>query len=707
MEGSAMSGKEHVVVREIGGRKLILKTGKLAKQASGAVWVQYGDTVVLVATRIAELKREIDFFPLFMDYREKQYAAGKVPRGFFKREGRPTDKEILTMRLMDRPVRPLFPEGYKDEVQIQAIVLSFDQQNESDVLAMIGASASLCVSPAPFNGPVGSVRIGRLNGELIAFPTIEQTGQCDLEIIMSGTDTVVNMLEVGAGEVSDDDLMAAFEFGHKVIREIVQMQRELATMAGVEKSWTPPEPDTALAAEVAKYEGQLLACLDVSGKAAQMQALDEVRTTILDTLSPEDVEEPRFAREAVSAAVSELKKKIIRERILGGVRPDGRKPAQLRPVTGEVGVLPRTHGSALFTRGETQALVATTLGTSEDQQVIDGLAPEYKKRFMLQYNFPPFSVGEVRPIRGPSRRDIGHGNLAERCLVPVMPAADQFAYTVLAVSEILESNGSSSMATVCGATLALMDAGVPIKDPVAGISIGLVKEGDREMLLTDIQGAEDHYGDMDFKVAGTQKGITGVQLDVKIDGLSLGTLRKALIQAREARIELLRIMLETLSSPRPQISDYAPRLLLIHIDPDKIGKVIGPGGKIIKAIQEETGARIEIEDDGSVMISCVEMKGAEAAREKIEQIAEEVKIGKIYTGKVMSIKEFGAFIEVTPGQDGLCHVSELDEKYVKNIEDVIKVGDTVRVKVIQIDPQGRIKLSRKAAMKDEKDESQK
>ncbi|NIA21567.1 MAG: polyribonucleotide nucleotidyltransferase [Anaerolineaceae bacterium] len=695
--------KEYEVVKEIGGRNLILRSGKLAKQASGAVWVQYGDSVVMVAATAAKPRREIDWFPLFMDYREKQYSAGKVPRGFFKREGRPTDKEILTMRLMDRPLRPLFPDGYNDEVQIQAIVLSFDPENETDVMAMIGASASVCVSPIPFNGPVGSVRVGRLDGELIINPTIEQTKQCDLEILMSGTDTEINMLEVSAGEASDEDLMQAFELGHKAIREIVAMQAELAKMVGVEKTWTPPESDPELPAVVAKYEDLLIACLELSGKQAQAEALDELKAKVLDEISPEEVEEPRFERSAVASEFGNLKKKAIRQRILAGIRPDGRKPDQLRPISCEVGILPRTHGSALFTRGETQALVAATLGTGQDQQVIDGLAPEYKKSFMLQYNFPPFSVGEVKPIRGPSRRDIGHGNLAERCLQAVMPKPDDFAYTVLAVSEILESNGSSSMATVCGATLAMMDAGVPVSDPVAGISIGLVKEGDQQILLTDIQGAEDHYGDMDFKVAGTQNGVTGIQLDVKVAGLSMETVGQAIKQARVARTELLKIMISTLNAPRPEISEYAPRLLLIHIDPEKIGKVIGPGGKIIKAIQEETGARIEIEDDGSVMISCVDAKGAEQARERVEQITEDVKIGKVYTGKVMSIKDFGAFIEVTPGQDGLCHVSELAETYVKNIEDVIKLGDVVRVKVIQIDAQGRIKLSRKAALKEEKD----
>jgi len=695
--------KEYEVVKEIGGKNLILRTGRMAKQAAGAVWVQYGDSVVMVAATSAKPRREIDWFPLFMDYREKQYSAGKVPRGFFKREGRPTDKEILAMRLMDRPLRPLFPDGYGDEVQIQAIVLSFDPENETDVMAMIGASAALCVSPLPFNGPVGSVRVGRLDGALVINPTIEQTKECDLEIIMSGTDTEINMLEASASEVSEEDLMQAFELGHKAIKEIVAMQKELAEMAGVQKTWVPPEPDTELQTTVAKYRDKLIQCLEVVGKQGQSEALDELKEKVLDEISPEEVEEPRFERAALASEFGNLKRDVIRERILAGIRPDGRKADELRQISCEVGILPRTHGSALFTRGETQALVVTVLGTGQDQQVIDGLAPEYKKQFMLQYNFPPFSVGEVKPIRGPSRRDIGHGNLAERCIQSVMPGPDDFAYTVLAVSEILESNGSSSMATVCGATMAMMDAGVPISDPVAGISIGLVAEGDRQILLTDIQGAEDHYGDMDFKVAGTQNGITGIQLDVKVDGLSMDTVGQAIKQAHTARMELLKTMLDTLNAPRPEISDYAPRLLLIHIDPEKIGKVIGPGGKIIKAIQEETGARIEIEDDGSVMISCVEMKGAEEARERVEQITEDVKIDKVYTGKVVSIKDFGAFIEVTPGQDGLCHVSELAETYVKNIEDVIKLGDMVRVKVIQIDAQGRIKLSRKAALKEEKD----
>jgi len=699
--------RECVVEREIGGRKLILKTGKLAKQASGSVWVQYGDTVVLVAATTAPSLRDIDWFPLFMDYREKQYAAGKVPRGFFKREGRPTDKEILAMRLMDRPLRPLFPEGYGEEVQVQAIVLSFDQENESDILAMIGASASVSVSPIPFNGPVGTVRLGRVNGELIVNPTITQLDESDFEIIMSGVGDTVNMIEVGAKVVSDVDLMEAFTAGSKVIAEVTEMQRELVRMVGVEKTWTPPEVDPAPAKAVAAFADELTQCLSVAGKQAQNQAIDDLRQRVLDELSPEDVEEPPLERSAVSAAFGKMKERIIRQRILDGVRPDGRSLTEIRPITCEVGLMPRTHGSALFTRGETQALVAATLGTYGDQQIIDGLAPEYRKRFMLQYNFPPFSVGEVKPIRGPSRRDIGHGSLAEKCLECVMPTVEDFAYTVLAVSEILESNGSSSMATVCGSTLALMDAGIPIADPVAGISIGLVEEGDRRVLLTDIQGAEDHYGDMDFKVAGTQHGVTGVQLDMKIGGVTLEVLRDGLKQAHEARLELLKTMLKVLPAPRDHISEYAPRLLFVKIDPDKIGKLIGPGGKTVKAIQEETGARIEIDDEGQVMISCLEAAGAEAARERVVAITGDVEVGTIYTGKIVSIKDFGVFVALPCMQDGMCHISELADTYVKKVEDVVKLGDEIRVKVIQVDPQGRIKLSRKAALLDEKKQDSK
>jgi polyribonucleotide nucleotidyltransferase len=698
----AERGQELEVVREIGGRKLIIRTGKLAKQAAGAVWVQYGDTVVLVAAAVAPCKRDIDFFPLFMDYREKQYAAGKVPRGFFKREGRPTEKEILTMRLMDRPVRPLFPDGYREEVQLQAIVLSFDQENDSDILAMIGASACLCVSPAPFDGPVGAVRIGRLDGQFVVNPTITQLEACDMDVVLAGTATEINMIEVGSKEVSESDMIAAFEFGHQVIREIVAMQSELVSLLGLKKSWTPPEPDVELTAAVGKYEKELLKIRRQSGsKLERAAAVDELKGRILDELSPKEAELPEFTRGEVATAFDAMNGKLFRLQALEGVRPDGRKLMEIRPISCEVGMIPRTHGSAVFTRGETQALVTTTLGTGDDQQVIDGLAPEYKKRFMLQYNFPPFSVGEVRPIRGPGRREIGHGNLAERCLERVIPAQDKFAYTMLVVSEILESNGSSSMATVCGATLAMMDAGIPITDPVAGISIGLVLEKSKTVLLTDIAGEEDHYGDMDYKIAGTQKGITGIQLDIKVKGIPMKVLAEGLEQARQARLEILKSMLSAIPTPREKISDYAPRLLFMRIDPEKIGKVIGPGGKMIKSIQEESGARIEIEDDGTVMISCLEMKGAESARERIEQLTEEITVGRVYTGTVVSLKEFGAFIELPMGQDGLCHISEISDKYVKNVDEVVKVGDTVKVKVIMVDPQGRIKLSRKAVMKDE------
>ena len=694
--------RELVVEREIGGRKLTIKTGKLGKQAAGSVWVRYGDTVVFVAAVTAAPRMESGWFPLFMDYREKQYSAGKVPRGFFKREGRPTDKETLVMRLMDRPLRPLFPDGYTDEVQVQAIVLSFDQENESDVLAMIGASACVAVSSIPFNGPVGSVRVGRVGGQLVINPTLQQTAESDMEIVMSGVGDTVCMIEVGANVVSEEDLAAALAFGSKYVAEITEMQRELMRQVGTQKTWAPPAANTAAIKAVARYDGDIRASLTVSGKQAQSQAMADLEERAVTELAPEGAGDLPYDARAIVAAFGELKKKIIRERILDGVRPDGRSIKEIRPVSSEVGLLPRTHGSALFTRGETQALVTTTLGTYDDQQIIDGLAPEYRKRFMLQYNFPPFSVGEVKPIRGPSRRDIGHGNLAEKCLAPVMPSLEKFAYTVLAVSEILESNGSSSMATVCGCTLALMDAGVPIADPVAGISVGLVQEGSRHVLLTDIQGAEDHYGDMDFKVAGTQHGVTGMQVDLKIGGISMDLIRETLAQAHEARLELLKMILETLPAPRAEISQYAPRLLFVKISPDKIGKLIGPGGKTIKGIQEETGARIEVDDDGNVMISCVDVKGAEAAKQKVELLTEEIGIGKIYTGKVVGIKEFGAFIELTPGQDGMCHISELSDSYVKNVEDAVKMGDVLTVKVIQVDPTGRVKLSRKAVINDEK-----
>jgi polyribonucleotide nucleotidyltransferase len=693
---------EAKVERQIGGRTLSIETGVMAKQAHGSALVRYGDTVVLVTAVRAEPRAGIDFFPLTVEYREMTYAAGRIPGGFFKREGRPSTKETLTCRMIDRPLRPLFPEGYKDEVQVIALVLSADQENDPDVLSVIGASAALALSPIPWDGPLGAVRVGLVDGQLILNPLHDQRDAGTMDMVVAGLDDMINMIEVGAKEVPEDKVVEAFALAQGAIRDILDMQRELVAKAGKPKQpFAGPKDVSALEIAIEKgFLADLQAAKRITGKLDRNTACDQIKERALQAILP-DPEATEWTEADFKLAWNHVEERLIRKMLLAGERTDGRKPDQLRPVTCAVGVMPRTHGSALFTRGETQALVTTTLGTGEDQQIIDGLIDEYKKAFMLHYNFPPFSVGEVKMIRGASRRDIGHGALAERSLTGVLPTDEQFPYTIRIVSDILESNGSSSMATACGATLSLMDAGVPIRDPVAGISIGRISDGDRDLLLTDIQGEEDHIGDMDFKVAGTQRGITGIQLDLKVRGLSLETCRRALERAREVRLDILKVMLETIAAPRAEISQHAPRLLQIKINPDKIGKVIGPGGKTIKGLEAATGARIEVEDDGTVTVSSVDAAAAVRARDAIEALTAEVQLGRIYTGTVVSIKDFGAFIEIMPGQDGMCHVSELSDKYVKNVADVVKLGDTVRVKVIAIDDTGRVKLSRKAVLKEE------
>jgi len=691
------------VEREIAGRTLTIETGKVAKQAHGSAMVRYGDTVVLVTAVRTQPREGIDFFPLTVEYREMTYAAGKIPGGFFKREGRPSTKETLTCRMIDRPIRPLFPEGYRDEVQVISLVLSADQDNDPDLLSVIGASAALALSPIPWGGPLGAVRLGLVDGQIIINPTHAQRDAATMDMIVAGLDDQVNMIEVGAKEVPDEKVLEAIEAAMEPIRTVVSMIRELVERAGTPKlPFDGPKDVSVLEGRIEKgFLKELQAAKHIHGKIARNTACDEIRHRAAEAVLIGDGMATEWTEADFKLAWYRVEERLIRRMLLAGERTDGRKPDELRPITCEVGVLPRTHGSALFTRGETQALVVTTLGTGEDQQIIDGLIEEYKKPFMLHYNFPPFSVGEVKMIRGPSRRDIGHGALAEKSITGVLPTDEQFPYTIRIVSDIMESNGSSSMATACGATLSLMDAGVPIKDPVAGISIGRISEGDRELLLTDIQGEEDHIGDMDFKVAGTQHGITGVQLDLKIRSLPLEACRKALERAREVRLEILKTMIQTIAAPRAEISRHAPRLIQIHINPDKIGKVIGPGGKTIKGLEADTGARIEVEDDGTVTVSSVDVAAAEKAVAAIESLTAEAQVGKIYTGTVVSIKDFGAFIEIMPGQDGMCHVSELSDKYVKNVSDVVKMGDTVRVKVISIDDTGRIKLSRKAVLKEE------
>ncbi len=703
-----------IVERTIGNKKISLETGLLAKQASGAVVVRIGDTMSLVATMAAPGREGLDFFPLTVDYREKTYAAGKFPGGFIKREGRPSTREILTARLIDRPIRPLFPDWYRDEVQIQAGPISADRQNDPDVPSMIGASASLLLARVPFQGPVGAVRLARIEGQLIAFPTALEIEKSDLDLVVASTSRAVVMIEGFAEELPEPEMADAIMMAHHLNQEVIQLQFDLLESVGLpipEPVPAPADPLRQLLYD--RYQEQIRDAKQIVLKqernAATKTLLDRVVKELCSqdgapASSPygaagqEDTEPITPGR--VKSAFAAVEERVVRELILDGKRPDGRGPRDLRAIRCEVGLLPRAHGSALFQRGETQALVTTVLGTSADEQRIDGIMDEYSKKFMLDYNMPPFAVGEIRPIRGPGRREIGHGALAERCVASILPNPARFPYTIRVVSDILESNGSSSMASVCGATLSLMDAGVPISDPVGGISIGLVQDeaSGRHVLLTDIIGDEDHFGDMDFKVAGTQRGVTGIQLDLKNKGITEPIIRETLEQAHEARLEILRAMLRSIKRPREEISANAPRLIQIQINPEKIGLIIGPGGKTIRRLQEETGAKIDIEDTGVVTLSSQDAAGAEAARDKIVAMTEGVQIGRIYEGRVTSIKEFGAFVEILPGKDGLVHISELSDGYVASVTDICRVGDPMLVKAIAVDDQDRVKLSRKAAL---------
>jgi polyribonucleotide nucleotidyltransferase len=699
------------VERKIGGRILSIETGKIAKQADGAVLVQYGDTIVLVAAVTAPPRfDDIDFFPLSVDYREKQSAAGKFPGGFIKREGRPSTKETLTARQIDRPIRPLFPEGYFQEVQISANVLSADQENDPDILAMIGASAALTISKIPFLGPIGACRLGRVNGQFVVNPTHKQIAEGDLNLLLGGRKEAMNMIEVGAKQLPENIVADAIATAQKTVTQVCEMIEELREKVGVEKEIPLVETDEQLLSDIrSQISDKLNEIQQLPDKQERNSAKDELFEQVLNQYCP-DEDNPQPQNEAgekynasmVKRILGQIEGDVIKKLLLSGKRSDGRGYNDIRPISCEVSILPRTHGSALFTRGETQSLVSVTLGTVRDAQIIDGLLEEYAQTFTLHYNFPPFSVGEVRPMRGPGRREIGHGALAEKALEQVKPPDDEFAYTVRIVSDITESNGSSSMASVCGGTLALMDAGVPITKPVAGISIGLISDEDgRYELLTDIAGEEDHYGEMDFKVAGTVDGITAIQLDIKAEGLAHNIMVEALEKAKAARLEILKIMTQTISQPRPELSVYAPKLISIEIDPEFIGKVIGPGGKVIKGIQEQTNTTIEIEEDGTIYISCVGGDGHFKAKDIIEMMTQPPKVGRIYDpSKVVSVKDFGAFVEITPGVEGLCHISELSDGYVKNVEEVCKVGDMIPVKLISIDDQGRLKLSRKAALAD-------
>lgn len=694
----------HTVSREIGGRTLSLETGRVARQAHGAVIVRYGETVVLVAVATAPPRFEdIDFFPLSVDYREKHSAAGKFPGGFIKREGRPSTKEILTARKIDRPIRPLFPDGYFQEVQISAVVLSADRENDPDVLAMIGASAALSISKIPFMGPLGACRLGRVNGEFVINPTHAQLEQSDLNVLVGGRKEAINMLEVGAREVPEDVIAQAIATAHGACREVIEMIEELQQKAGVEKECPIAEFDEELYRKVRdEMWDHLRELKNVPGKQARNEGVnayfDEITAKYC---TPEDETVVPANPAMFKRIINRIECEVVRQMILEGKRPDGRGYNDVRDIACEVGILPRTHGSALFTRGETQSLVSVTLGTIRDAQIIDGLLDEYSQSFTYHYNFPPFAVGEVKPIRGPGRREIGHGALAEQGLEWVRPPEENFAYTVRLVSDITESNGSSSMASVCGGSLALMDAGVPIRGAVAGISIGMVSDENRHELLTDIIGEEDHFGDMDFKVAGTAQGITAIQLDIKAEGLPHDIMVAGLDRAREARLHILNAMNRVISEPRAELSQYAPKLIAIEIDPEFIGKVIGPGGKMIKSIQEQTDTTIEIEEDGTIYISCVGGDGHLQAKAIIEAMTQPPEVGRLYKeSKVVSVKDFGVFVEIAPGVEGLCHVSELSSGYVKQVEDVAKMGDIIPVKLISIDEQGRLKLSRRAALEE-------
>ena len=694
------------VEREIGGRNLCIETGKVARQADGAVTVRYGDTVVLVAVVTAPARCEdFDYFPLSVDYREKHSAAGKFPGGFIKREGRPSTKEILTARMIDRPIRPLFPEGYFQEVQIMANVLSFDGENDPDVLAMIGASAALSISKIPFLGPTGACRLCRAGGEFVVNPTTKELSTSDFNLLLGGTKEALNMIELGAKELPESVLADAVERAHKTIVEVCEMIEVLQSKAGVAKEIPLVEIDEEVCTEIrSQMADKLYELKQIRDKKERKTVVEgvfeQVRAQYCSEVNSGSDNKPKCDESMLKRIFERIEGEVVSKMLLDGIRSDGRGYKDVRPITCEVGILPRTHGSSLFTRGETQALVSVTLGTIRDAQIIDGLLEEYTQNFTLHYNFPPFSVGEVRPIRGPGRREIGHGALAERALEQVRPPEDEFAYTVRVVSDITESNGSSSMASVCGGTLALMDAGVPIKNPVAGISIGMVSDGKgRHELLTDILGEEDHFGEMDFKVAGTVNGITAVQLDIKAEGLAHDVMVDALEWAKKARLEILEIMAKAISEPRAELSRYAPKLISIEIDPEFIGKIIGPGGKMIKSIQEQTGTTIEIEEDGTIFISCFGGDGHLKAKDIIETMTQPPQVGKIYEqSKVVSVKDFGAFVEIIPGVEGLCHISELSSGYVKNVDEVCKVGDLMPVKLLLIDEQGRFKLSRKAAL---------
>ncbi|HEV8645336.1 MAG TPA: polyribonucleotide nucleotidyltransferase [Burkholderiales bacterium] len=687
-----------------GRHTLTLETGEVARQAHGAVMVNMDGTVVLVTVvGNKDVKPGQDFFPLTVDYQERTYAAGKIPGGFFKREGRPSEKETLTSRLIDRPIRPLFPEGFFNEIQVIATVVSSNNEVDSDIPAMIGASAALAISGIPFNGPIGAARVGYLNGEYVLNPTATELKSSRLNLVVAGTKQAVLMVESEAMELSEDVMLGAVVFGHQQMQAVIDTINELADEAGKPLwDWAPPQKDSSIAERIAQIaEAELREAYGLRQKQARSEKLEQIRAKVLTEVAPEGSDTSHV--NLVKAIFSDIESKIVRSQILNGEpRIDGRDTRTVRPITIRTGALPRTHGSALFTRGETQALAVATLGTARDEQIIDALQGEYSERFMLHYNMPPYATGETGRVGTPKRREVGHGRLAKRALLAVLPAPEEFAYSMRVVSEITESNGSSSMASVCGGCLALMDAGVPLKAHVAGIAMGLIKEGNRFAVLTDILGDEDHLGDMDFKVAGTESGITALQMDIKIQGITKEIMNVALLQAREGRMHILGLMRQTLATPRSELSVYAPRMITIKIKPEKIRDVIGKGGAVIRAITEETGTTIDINDDGTVTIACVSSEGGEAAKRRIEEITAEVEVGRVYDGTVLKLLDFGAIVSVLPGKDGLLHISQIANERVNSVADHLKEGQAVRVKVLEADEKGRLRLSMKAVAEEAK-----
>ncbi|MRN54817.1 polyribonucleotide nucleotidyltransferase [Paenibacillus monticola] len=694
---------EQRVEMQLGGRRLVLETGRLAKQANAAVMVRYGDTAVLCTVTASKEPKDLDFFPLTVNYEEKLYAVGKIPGGFIKREGRPSEKAILSCRLTDRPIRPLFPEGFRNDVQVLNMVMSVDQDCSPEIAAMIGTSAALSISDVPFSGPIGGVAVGRVNGEFVINPDIAQQAASDLYLVVAGTYNAIMMVEAEANELTEDVMLEAIMFGHEEIRKIVTTIEELVKLAGKEKMAVKLHAvDAVVNTEVRAFaESRLVDAVKIAEKHARQEAIDVVNDEAVAYFAEKYIEAPELLKDVKEALHDIVKEEVRRLITHDKVRPDGRKLDEIRPIECDTGLLPRTHGSGLFTRGQTQVLSVCTLGALGDVQILDGIDLAETKRFMHHYNFPPFSVGEARPLRAPGRREIGHGALGERALSKVIPSETEFPYTIRLVSEAIESNGSTSQASICASILAMMDAGVPIKAPVAGVAMGLIKDGDHVSILTDIQGMEDHLGDMDFKVAGTAEGITAIQMDIKIDGIDRKILQEALQQAKEGRLFILDKMLEVIAEPRPNLSKYAPKIIIININPDKIRDVIGAGGKIINKIIEETGVKIDIEQDGRVFIGSSNEEMIQKARSIIEGIVREVQVGEIYVGTVRRIEKFGAFVELIPGKDGLVHISQLSTERVANVEDVVAIGDKITVKVTEIDQQGRVNLSRKAVLTSE------